>query len=50
MSNFKVHTKETAPATSVELLENTENAIGFIPNILWYVCRITGGAESLPEH
>ncbi len=34
MSKFNVHTKETAPAESAELLANAEKAYGFIPNLL----------------
>ena len=34
MSNFNVHTKETAQAESAELLGNAEQAFGFIPNLL----------------
>ena len=34
MSIFKVHTKETAPEKSAELLANAEKAFGFIPNLL----------------
>jgi len=34
MNQYKVHTKETAPAGSVELLTAAESAFGFIPNVL----------------
>ena len=34
MSQFQVHTKQTAPAASAELLGNAEKAYGFIPNLL----------------
>ncbi|MEX2353923.1 MAG: carboxymuconolactone decarboxylase family protein [Gammaproteobacteria bacterium] len=34
MNQFKVHTKETAPAESVESLTAAETAFGFIPNLL----------------
>ena len=34
MSIFNVHSKETAPAKSAELLSNAEEAFGFIPNLL----------------
>jgi uncharacterized peroxidase-related enzyme len=34
MSPFIVHTKQSAPAQSVELLVNAEKAFGFIPNLL----------------
>ena len=34
MSQFKVHTKASAPAQSAELLANAEKAFGFIPNLL----------------
>ncbi len=34
MSNYQVHTKETASPTSAELLANAEKAYGFIPNLL----------------
>jgi uncharacterized peroxidase-related enzyme len=34
MSTFNIHTKETAPAKSAELLANAEKSIGFIPNLL----------------
>ena len=34
MSIFNVHSKETAPAKSIELLANAEQAFGFIPNLL----------------
>ena len=34
MSNFNLHTKETAQTKSAELLANAEKAYGFIPNLL----------------
>ena len=34
MSQFKVHSKETAPTESAELLATAEKAYGFIPNLL----------------
>ncbi len=34
MSNFNIHTKETAQTASAELLGNAEKAYGFIPNLL----------------
>ena len=34
MSKFNVHTKETAPTKSAELLGNAEKVFGFIPNLL----------------
>jgi len=34
MSNFNVHTKETAQTESAELLANAEKSFGFIPNLL----------------
>ena len=34
MSNFNIHTKETAQTESAELLGNAEKAFGFIPNLL----------------
>src|SRR5262249_41530964 len=33
MTNFIVHTRETAPAGSRPLLESVEKALGFIPNL-----------------
>lgn len=33
MIDFTVHTKESAPSKSVAMLDNTEKAIGFIPNL-----------------
>jgi uncharacterized peroxidase-related enzyme len=34
MSNFEVHTKDTASSESAELLSNAERAFGFVPNLL----------------
>ena len=34
MSILNIHSKETAPAKSAELLEDAEKTIGFIPNLL----------------
>jgi uncharacterized peroxidase-related enzyme len=34
MSNYQVHTKETAPPQSADMLANAEKAFGFIPNLL----------------
>jgi AhpD family alkylhydroperoxidase len=34
MSQFGVHTKQTAPEQSVKLLEQAESAFGFVPNLL----------------
>ncbi len=34
MSQFDVHTKETASTESAELLATAEKAYGFIPNLL----------------
>lgn len=33
MSQFDVHTKQTAPEQSVKLLEQAESAFGFVPNL-----------------
>jgi uncharacterized peroxidase-related enzyme len=33
MANFTIHTKDTAPEASKELLEKMEGAYGFIPNL-----------------
>lgn len=33
-TKFTIHTKETAPETSVALLHGTEKAFGFIPNLV----------------
>ena len=32
--SFKIHTKETAPAASVAIMEGLEQHIGFIPNLI----------------
>ncbi len=34
MSQFQIHTKQTAPAASAQILGNVEKAFGFIPNLL----------------
>ena len=34
MSTFKVHTIESAPAASAELLKKAQQAYGFVPNLL----------------
>ena len=34
MTQFTVHTKQTAPANSVPVLESVEKAYGFIPNLM----------------
>ena len=34
MSDFEVHTKETAPTESAQHLASAEKAYGFIPNLL----------------
>ena len=34
MSQFNVHSKESAPAESAELLATAEKGYGFIPNLL----------------
>lgn len=34
MSNYQIHTKETASPASAEMLANAEKAYGFIPNLL----------------
>jgi alkylhydroperoxidase family enzyme len=34
MSNYQIHTKETASPQSAEMLANAEKAYGFIPNLL----------------
>jgi len=34
MSNYQVHTKETASQPSADMLANAEKAFGFIPNLL----------------
>lgn len=33
MSEFQVHTKETAPTESADVLANIEKALGFVPNL-----------------
>ena len=42
MSNFKVHTKNTAPRASSELLAKAEGKYGFVPNLMGVM------AESAP--
>lgn len=34
MNKFEIHTKESAPTQSAELLGNAENSFGFIPNLM----------------
>ena len=34
MSNYQIHTQESAPADSTELLRNAEKKYGFVPNLL----------------
>ena len=34
MTDFKLHTKETAPQQSAELLAGVEEKYGFIPNLM----------------
>lgn len=33
MSEFTIHTLDTAPQASIKLLHNTEKHLGFIPNL-----------------
>lgn len=46
MSEFTIHTLETAPSASKPLIQNTENKLGFIPNLLAVMAESPATLES----
>ncbi|MCK5665691.1 MAG: carboxymuconolactone decarboxylase family protein [Thiotrichaceae bacterium] len=46
MSEFTVHTLETAPQTSRTLLQNTEKQLGFIPNLFAVMAESSATLEA----
>lgn len=45
MTNFAVHTKQTAPEKSVALLESVEKAFGFVPNLIGTMAESPAAAK-----
>ncbi len=45
MTQFTVHTKETAPKKSVQTLETAEKAFGFIPNLIGVLAESPAAAK-----
>ena len=45
MTQFKVHTKATAPRQSQGILESTEKAFGFIPNLVAVLAESPAGVK-----
>ena len=45
MTQFTIHTKETAPEQSLEILETTEKAYGFIPNLVAVLAESPAGVK-----
>ena len=45
MTQFTIHTKETAPKESLEILETTEKAYGFIPNLVAVLAESPAGVK-----
>ncbi len=45
MTQFTVHTKETAPKQSQKILETTEKAFGFIPNLVAVLAESPAGVK-----
>lgn len=49
MSQFKIHTTETAPKGSKELLEESEKQLGFIPNLYGIMAEAPAALKSYNE-
>ncbi len=45
MTNFTIHTKETAPKESLAILETTEKAYGFLPNLIGVLAESPAGVK-----
>lgn len=45
MTQFTIHTKETAPKKSLGILESTEKAFGFIPNLVAVLAESPAGVK-----
>ncbi len=45
MTQFTVHTKETAPKQSLKILETTEKAYGFIPKLVAVLAESPAGVK-----
>ena len=45
MTNFTIHTKETAPKESLSILESTEKAYGFLPNLIGVLAESPAGVK-----
>lgn len=46
MTQFTIHTKETAPEQSLKILETTEKAFGFIPNLVAVLAESPAGVKA----
>ncbi len=49
MSEFKVHTVDTAPEQSVAFLQGAQQAFGFVPNLIGVLWRRLDSAERHPS-
>jgi uncharacterized peroxidase-related enzyme len=45
MTHFTIHTKETAPKESLKILETTEKAYGFLPNLIGVLAESPAGVK-----
>jgi uncharacterized peroxidase-related enzyme len=45
MSEFKVHTIDTAPVTSVPFLQNAQQSMGFVPNLIGVLAESPAAVE-----
>ena len=48
MSNFPIHTTETAPEAAKEALKAVQSANGFIPNLIGVLANAPTALESAP--
>lgn len=47
MSDFTVHTPESAPQAAKDTLNSLEKSLGMVPNLAWVYGRSSGVAERL---
>lgn len=45
MSDFPEHTRETAPAGSVEVMDQVEEKFGFVPNLIAHLADTPAAAR-----
>lgn len=49
MSTFKLHTVDSAPAASASILDGTQKALGFIPNLYAHLAESPAALQAYKQ-